>query len=259
MVAPSSIEGDAGETTTRSTGGGGGSVTVNFTALDTPSTSAVIAVIPVFFAVASPDVLMVATDVLLLVQVKVLPGIFMLSASKAEAENCCVSPSSIDTADGPTVTVATSGSGGGVGSVTVIFTALDMPSTSAVIAVVPAFFAVASPDVLMVATDVLLLVQVKVLPGIFMLSASKAEAENCCVSPSSIDTADGPTVTVATTGSGGGAAATVAVKSCVAVRPPGSLAVTTILPVVPAATGVIVTVLPDMLTVTIDGFGELTV
>ena len=49
-----------------------------------------------------------------------------------------------------------------------------------------------------------------------------------------------------------------AVKSCVAVRPPGSLAVTMILPVVPAATGAIVTVLPEMLTVTVAGFGSFT-
>ena len=59
-------------------------------------------------------------------------------------------------------------------------------------------------------------------------------------------------------GGGGGAAFTVAVKSCVAVRPSGSVAVTMILPVVPAATGATVTVLPEMLTVAIDELGELT-
>ncbi|MCY3556035.1 MAG: hypothetical protein OXH56_12035 [Gemmatimonadetes bacterium] len=56
----------------------------------------------------------------------------------------------------------------------------------------------------------------------------------------------------------GGGFSTVAVKSWVAVRPPGSLAVTMILPVVPAATGAIVTVLPEMLTETINVSGSFT-
>ena len=67
-----------------------------------------------------------------------------------------------------------------------------------------------------------------------------------------------PTAVGALFGWGGGGFSTVAVKSCVAVRPPGSLAVTTILPVVPAATGAIVTVLPEMLTVTVDVSGSFT-
>ena len=56
----------------------------------------------------------------------------------------------------------------------------------------------------------------------------------------------------------GGWLITVAVKSWVAVSPSGSVAVTMILPVDPVDTGAIVTVLPEMLTVTIEGFGELT-
>ena len=59
-------------------------------------------------------------------------------------------------------------------------------------------------------------------------------------------------------GGGGGAFCTVTVKSCVAVRPPGSLAVTMIFPVVPTATGATVTVLPAMLTVATVGEGEFT-
>ncbi|MCY3556036.1 MAG: hypothetical protein OXH56_12040 [Gemmatimonadetes bacterium] len=59
-------------------------------------------------------------------------------------------------------------------------------------------------------------------------------------------------------GGGGGGLLTVAVKSWVAVRPPGSLAVTMILPVVPAALGFTVTVLPEMLTPAMDGFGLFT-
>ena len=67
-----------------------------------------------------------------------------------------------------------------------------------------------------------------------------------------------PTATGALFGSIGGGFSTVAVKSWVAVRPPGSPAVTMILPVAPAPTGAIVTVLPEMLTVTIDVSGSFT-
>ena len=135
----------------------------------------------------------------------------------------------------------------------------ETSSVSAVIVVEPAFFAVANPDELMVATVVLLLVQIKVLPLIFLLAESRAVAENRSVSPFSIDGVAGDTVTRCTTGGGGGGFTTVAVKSWVAVRPSGSLAVTMILPVEPAATGATVTVLPDMLTSAIRGFGEFTV
>ena len=48
------------------------------------------------------------------------------------------------------------------------------------------------------------------------------------------------------------------VKSCVAVSPPGSVAVTTILPVEPSPTGATVTLLPDMLTWTINVYCEST-
>ena len=68
-----------------------------------------------------------------------------------------------------------------------------------------------------------------------------------------------PTATGALFGGGGGGGfCTVTLKSWVAVRPPGSLAVTTIFDVLPTATGVIVTVLPEMLTVAIVGLGEFT-
>ena len=59
-------------------------------------------------------------------------------------------------------------------------------------------------------------------------------------------------------GGGGGAFCTVTLKSWVAVRPPGSSAVTTIFDVLPTATGATVMVLPVMLTVAIDGLGEFT-
>ena len=57
---------------------------------------------------------------------------------------------------------------------------------------------------------------------------------------------------------GGGVFSTVTLKSCVAVRPPGSSAVTTIFDVLPTATGATVTVLPKMLTVATAGLGLFT-
>ena len=111
---------------------------------------------------------MVATEVLLLVQAKVLPDIIVLSEVWAVALNWWVPPSSIVTDDGLTVTLATTGGG----SVTVNVAVPDLPSTFAVIVVEPASTPVANPDELMVATEVLLLVQAKVLPDIIVLSDS---------------------------------------------------------------------------------------
>ena len=57
-------------------------VTVNVAVPDTPSTVAVIVVEPAFRARANPDDgLIVATEVRLLVHLKVLPGISVLSDS----------------------------------------------------------------------------------------------------------------------------------------------------------------------------------
>ena len=84
------------------------------------------------------------------------------------------------------------------------------------------------------------------------------EPPTCSVISEMDPTAVGALFTGGGGGGGGGVACTVTVKSCVAVRPPGSLAVTMILPVEPVATGAIVTVLPDILTVAIVGEGELT-
>ena len=78
------------------------------------------------------------------------------------ALNWCVPPSSIDTDDGLTVTRATTGGG----SVTVSVAVPGMPSTVAVIVVEPASTPVANPDESMVATEGLLLDQMKVLPDI---------------------------------------------------------------------------------------------
>ena len=164
-VPPSSIDTDDGLNVTRSTTGGG-SVTVNVAVPDTPSTVALIVVEPASSPVANPDELMVATEALLLVHVNVLPDIIVLSESKAVALNCWVPPSSIDTDDGLNVTRATTGGG----SVTVSVAVPDTPSTVAVIVVEPASTPVANPDESMVATEVLLLVQVKVLPDIIVSS-----------------------------------------------------------------------------------------
>ena len=190
---------------TRSTTGGG-SVTVSTAVSDLPSTDARIVVEPAFTplaVVAVPDDgLTVATVVLLLVHVKVLPVIRTLSESKARAVKRRVSPSSIDAVDGDTVTRSTTGGG----SVTVSTAVSDLPSTDARIVVEPAFTplaVVAVPDDgLTVATVVLLLVHLKVLPVIRTLSASKARAVKRRVSPSSIDADDGDTDTRSTTGGG---------------------------------------------------------
>ena len=58
---------------------GGGSVTVNLAVPDLPSTDALIVVEPAFTPLAKPEELMVATEVRLLVHVKVLPGMASLS------------------------------------------------------------------------------------------------------------------------------------------------------------------------------------
>lgn len=154
-----------------------GAVTVNVAVPDLPSTSALIVVVPAFTAVANPDELMVATEVLLLDQAKVLPEIGSPPESRALAMNRRVSPSSISAEGGFTVTVATVGSGGGGGGgagglVTVKVALPDLPSTLALIVVEPLLTAVANPDELTVATEVLLLVQVKVLPNIRSSSES---------------------------------------------------------------------------------------
>ncbi len=93
----------------------------------------------------------------------------MLSESFAVAVNCCVPPSSIDGDDGLTVTLFTVGGGG---SVTVNVAEPDTPSTVALIVVEPASTPVANPDELIVATEVMLLVHVNVLPDITMSSES---------------------------------------------------------------------------------------
>ena len=152
-------------------GGGGGAVTVNLAVPFLPSTDALIVVEPAFTplaVVAVPDDgLTVATVVLLLVHVKVLPVIRTLSESKARAVKRRVSPSSIDAVDGDTVTRSTTGGG----SVTVSMAVSDLPSTDARIVVEPAFRPLAKPDELMVATEVRLLVHLKFLPDIISLSS----------------------------------------------------------------------------------------
>jgi hypothetical protein len=146
---------------------------------------------PVAVVDVPEDGLTVATEVILLVHAKVLPEISVPSDSRALAVNCCVSSSSIDARGGFTVTVATTGSGGGGGggggvggggvggggsgsggSVTVNLAVPDIPSTVAVIVVDPEPTAVARPIASMVATVVLPVFQLKVLPVISMSSES---------------------------------------------------------------------------------------
>ncbi len=196
-VSPSSIEAEGGLTVTVATTGAG-SVTVSVAVSDTPSTVALMVVMPASLAVARPEELTVATSVSVLDHVKVLPVITVPSDSRALAENRCVSPSSIEAEDGLTVTIATTGGGSSTVRVAVPFT----PPAEALMVVMPASFAVARPEELMVATDVLLLDQVNEVPDISVLSAVKAVAENCFVSPSSMVAEAGLTVMELTTGGG---------------------------------------------------------
>ena len=128
----------------------------------------------------------------------------------AFATNCCVAPSSIIASAGLTVTVATTGLGGG-GSVTESVAVPDMLSAVAVIMASPAPTPVARPSASTVATISSELDHLNSTPGITMPSDVSAFAANCCVSLSSIIASAGLTVTVATTGSGGGGSATLIV------------------------------------------------
>jgi hypothetical protein len=101
------------------------------------------------------------------------------------------------------------GGGGGGGSVTVM---LEVPDTSAVLAVmvaVPALTPVTTPLVLTRAIPTLLLLQTKVWPGMTVPSALNARAVNCVVAPASTLAVAGETVTRATVGGGGGGSVTV--------------------------------------------------
>jgi hypothetical protein len=162
-----------------------------------PPAAAVICVLPALTPVARPLLLIVATPVALLAQVKVNPIIVFPPLSLAVAVNCCVAFAAIDGEVGATVIVATTG------AVTVrVSLPLVTPPVAAVICVVPALTPAAKPLLLIVATPVTLLAQVKVTPLITCPLLSSAIAVNCCVPKTPMDGVAGVTVMVATVAGG---------------------------------------------------------
>src|SRR5207302_922533 len=115
-----------------------------------PSLAAVIVAEPAATPVTRPLLLTVAIAVLLLAQVTTRPDSGLPLASFGVAVSCAVVPSFTEAAAGATVTEAT-------GTTVTVTLALPLwPSLVAVIVAEPATFAVTSPLLETVATDVLL-------------------------------------------------------------------------------------------------------
>ncbi len=190
-----------GLTSTRATMGvdGSGSFTVTVTGeLVIPSAAALIIDVPAPTAVATPDVPIFTTEVSLLVHVKPTLSRSDPPRASAVAVNVSISPMFMVCDDGSMVMVTTGE------SVTVIVTGvLDIPLPVARIVAVPAATAVARPEALMVTTLMLLLDQEMVTPLTVVPSEERADAENCCVPPTSRDAEEGVTDTLETVGAGG--------------------------------------------------------
>ena len=142
----------------------------------------VIVALPAAFAVTTPEVETVATDVLLEDQVTVL---FVAFEGDTVAVRVCVSPTLIDSDVLFKLTLVTET----VAAVTVtLHVAVLLPSlVLTVIVALPAAFAVTTPEVETVATDVLLEDQVTVL---FVAFEGDTVAVRVCVSPTVIDSDD---------------------------------------------------------------------
>ena len=157
--------------------------------------------------------LMVATVVALLTQVKVSPVMVFPLLSFAVVANCWVVFTAIVGEAGATVIVAT-----GPGVTVKVSALLVTPFAAAVICVAPGDTPVARPLLLIVATLVALLAQVKVSPVMVFPLLSFAVAVNCWVAFTVIVGEAGVTVIVAT-GPG------VTVKASALLVTPPSLAV----------------------------------
>src|SRR6266542_3801569 len=159
-----------------------------------PSLVAVIVADPAATPATSPPVLTVATDVLLLAQATARPESALPPASIGVAVNCVVWPVWMLAVAGVTATDAT-----GTGAAATVTVALPLwPSLVAVIAAEPTVAAVTSPLGLTVATVVLPLAQVTVLPGSGLPLASFGVAVSCTVAPTATDADAGVTSTTAT-------------------------------------------------------------
>ena len=193
------IEGGLTVTMATTGSGGGGSVTVSVAVPDTLSAVAVIIASPAPTPVAKPSASTEATISSELDHVNSASGISVPSDVSAFAANCCVASVSIIASDGLTVTLATTGSGGG-GSATLIVTGeLVMPSAVARTIAVPALTAVATPAEVMDTTLVSLLAQVKLTSPRTAPPAVRAVAMKVTVSPTINSwVEDGETVTLTT-------------------------------------------------------------
>jgi hypothetical protein len=172
-------------------------VTVSVTALlVTPPDAAVIWVVPAKTPVASPLLLLIwATVVALLVHVKLGLLIVSPALSLATAVNWSVAFTAIDGEPAVTVIVATA-----PGVTVSVIALLVTPPDEAVICVVPAKAPVAMPVLLIAATVVELLAQVKVSPLMSLPLLSFPKAENWSVAFTAIDDEAAVTAIVASVG-----------------------------------------------------------
>jgi hypothetical protein len=163
-------------------GGGGGGETTERVAL--PATVSLVAMIcaePTATAVTNPELLTVATDVLLDVQAIARPVRTLLLASRVVAVACVVDPGLSEVELSETLTDATAAGGGGGGAATLTPALPLFPSLVAVICAVPAATAVTTPEPLTVATPLLLDVQAMARPVSTLLLASRVVAVACVV------------------------------------------------------------------------------
>ncbi len=166
-------------------------VTVSVALPLTPIREAVIVLDPAATAVASPAALIVAAALLLDVQVAVeVTFAVELSLYVAVAVNCCVAPAVMLGVAGVTATAVSVF----VAAVTVSLAVPLIPLSEAVTEVEPAATAVASPDMLIVAAELLEDVQLAVeVTFAVELSLYVAVAVNCCVVPAAIVAVAGET------------------------------------------------------------------
>jgi hypothetical protein len=175
---------------------------------DLPELVAVIVAEPAATPVTTPLAFTVAAAELFVDQVTVWPVMVLPFWSLTVAVSVVLAPAWIETEGGETVTVVTTGVGGGT-AVTVIAAVPDFPELVAVIVADPAATPDTTPLALTVAAAVLLLDQVTVCPVITLPFWSFTVACRDVVLPATTEADVGETVTVVTTGAGGGVLVTV--------------------------------------------------
>jgi hypothetical protein len=201
VVAPATIDADVGAIVTVVTTSGT-AVTVMLDVPVFPELVAVIVAEPAATPVTTPLELTVAAAVLPLDHVTVCPVITLPFWSFTVACSVVVAPATIDADVGASVTVVTTGAGGGP-AVTVISDVPVTPELLAVIVAEPAATPVTMPLELTVAAAVLLFDHVTVCPVITLPFWSLTVACNGVVAPTATDVDAGETVTVVTTWTGG--------------------------------------------------------